>query len=285
MIFRDITEICLRKIKQSKARYIYLLGADDTGKTTLTKELANRLILEGSKVAIIGADPGQSNRLPLTLSFNYGDMQFRQFSELMLIDWGFILGYNLMKWFERYAELMECWIKKEASYCLIDSSGDTRKALKLKERIERIFPSYLASLEKTSQLPGEFERRWWASRVEALLEKVKTGYQKYQARAKEADFVGKFMTLGIDAVLKAGGMQPVTLPASLQVGISISPSGKIEPAIFDDPNRQPDTILVNFEEFEAIALRLKDELLKGTIMSTREDEMPKLVYGLVAEQK
>lgn len=74
MIFRDITEICLRKIKQSKARPIYLLGADDTGKTTLTKELANRLILEGSKVAIIGADPGQSNRLPLTLSLNYGDM-------------------------------------------------------------------------------------------------------------------------------------------------------------------------------------------------------------------
>lgn len=64
MIFRDITEICLRKIKQSKARPIYFLGADDTGKTTLTKELANRLILEGSKVAIIGADPGQSLSFP-----------------------------------------------------------------------------------------------------------------------------------------------------------------------------------------------------------------------------
>ena len=60
---------------------------------------------------------------------------------------------------------------------------------------------------------------------------------------------------------------------------------KIEPAIFDDPNRQPDTILVNFEEFEAIALRLKDELLKGTIVPRREDEMPKLVYGLAAKQK
>ena len=93
------------------------------------------------------------------------------------------------------------------------------------------------------------------------------------------------MTLGIDTVLKAGGMEPILPPASLQIGISISPSSKIEPALFDDPNRQPDAILITFEEFEAIALRLNGELLKGTIVPTSEDEIPKLIYGLVAEQK
>jgi len=160
--------------------------------------------------------------------------------------------------------------------------GEVRE---LKERMEKVFPSYLASLEKTSQLPVEFERRWWASRFEALLEKVRADYQKYQAQAQKADFLGKFMTLGIDAVLKAGGMEPIPPPASLQVGISISLLGKIEPALVDNLNRQPDAIVITFEEFEAIALRLKGELLKGTIVPRSEDEIPKLVYGLATEKK
>jgi len=155
----------------------------------------------------------------------------------------------------------------------------------LKDRMEKVFPSYLASLEKTSRLPIEFDRRWWSSRVEALLVKVKTDYQKYQAQAQKADFLGKFMTLAADVALKAGGMEPIAPPASLQVGISISPSGKIQPALIDDPYRRPDVILITFKEFEAIVHRLKSELLKGVIVPVSEDEIPKLIYGLAAEQK
>lgn len=160
--------------------------------------------------------------------------------------------------------------------------GEVRE---LKGRMEKTFPSYLASLEKTSGLPIEFERRWWASHVEALLVKVKTDYQKYQARAIKGDFLGKFMVLGIDMVLKAGGMEPVKLPAPFQVGISIYPAGKIEPALFDDTNRQPDTIFVTFDQFESIAQGLKGKLLKGTVVPANEGEIPRLVYGLAAEQK
>lgn len=144
---------------------------------------------------------------------------------------------------------------------------------------EKAFPSYLVSLKKTSQLPDEFERRWWSFRVEALLEKVRADYQKYQAQAQKADFLGKFMTLGIDTVLKVGGMEPILPPASLQIGISISPSGKIEPALFDDPNRQPDAILITFEKFEAITQRLKGEILKGEVAPKSEDEIPRLIYN------
>ena len=151
--------------------------------------------------------------------------------------------------------------------------------------MEKAFPSYLASLEKTSRLPIEFERRWWASRVEALLEKVKTDYQKYQTRARGSDLLGKFMILGVDMVLKAGGMEPVKLPAPFQVGISIYPAGKIEPALFDDPNRQPDAIFVTFDQFEVIAQRLRNEILKGKIVPKSEDEISKLIYGFDAEQK
>ena len=117
----------------------------------------------------------------------------------------------------------------------------------LKERMEKVFPSYLASLKRISQLPDEFERRWWASRVEALLAKVRTDYQKWQAQAQKADFLGKFMTLGVDVVLKAGGMEPIAPPASVRIGISISPLGKIEPALIGDPNRQSDVILITLK--------------------------------------
>jgi len=151
--------------------------------------------------------------------------------------------------------------------------------------MEKAFPSYLASLEKTSRLPIEFERRWWASRVEALLVKVKTDYQKYQTRAREGDLLGKFMILGVDMVLKAGGMEPVKLPAPFQVGISIYPAGKIEPTLFDYPNRQPDAIFVTFDQFEVIAQRLRNEILKGKIVPKSEDEISKLIYGFDAEQK
>ncbi len=173
-------------------------------------------------------------------------------------------------------------MSNQREWSLNNFLGEVRE---LKDRMEKVFPSYLASLEKTSRLPIEFDRRWWSSRVEALLVKVKTDYQKYQAQAQKADFLGKFMTLAVDVALKAGGMEPIAPPASLQVGVSISPSGKIEPALSDDPNRQPEAIFVTFDQFEAIAQRLKGKLLKGTVMPANEGEIPRLVYGLAAEQK
>ena len=73
-------------------------------------------------------------------------------------------------------------------------------------------------------------------------------------------------------------MEPIAPPPSVRIGISISPLGKIEPALFDGPNRQPGVILITLEEFEKIAQRLKGEVLKGTIVPTSEDEIPKLIY-------
>jgi hypothetical protein len=154
--------------------------------------------------------------------------------------------------------------------------GETHQ---LKERMKAILPSYTASLKQLSQLPNEFEHKFWVSCVEALLEKVKADYQKYQAQAQKADLWGKFMTLGVDIVLKAGGREPIPLPDSLRVGVSIYPSSKIEPALMGDPNRQG-AILVTYEEFTAIAQRLKDELLKGTTVPKSEDEIPGLIHTL-----
>jgi len=76
-----------------------------------------------------------------------------------------------------------------------------------------------------------------------------------------------------------------TSPPSPRIGIAISPLDKIEPALLDDPHKPPNVILVTFEEFEAIAQRLKAELLKGTIVPTGEGEIPRLIRDLALKKK
>jgi hypothetical protein len=53
----------------------------------------------------------------------------------------------------------------------------------------------------------------------------------------------------------------------------------MEPDWIDNPNREPGAIFVTYEEFVAIGQRLKDKLLRGTIVPSSEDEIPRLIYG------
>ena len=153
----------------------------------------------------------------------------------------------------------------------------------LKEKMRAILPSYTVLLKELTRLPDEFEGGFWASCVDVLLETARADYQKYQAQAKKADFLGKFTTLGIDIVLKAGGMESIVPPAPLQVGISISQSGRIEPALMGDAKKQSYVVLVTYKEFLGIAQRLKSELLEATLMPAGIDEIPKLIYDLAVK--
>jgi len=150
----------------------------------------------------------------------------------------------------------------------------------LKERMRQALPSYTALLKEVSSLPQEFERRFWASRVEALVETVQRDYESFQAEARKVDFLGKFMTVGIDVVLKAGGMQPIAPPSSLELGITISSSGEIRPDWLDNPDREPGAIFLTYEQFMATIQKLKEKLLNGAIEPTGEGDIPRLVYSL-----
>jgi len=121
---------------------------------------------------------------------------------------------------------------------------------------------------------------FWVSRLEALVETVRRDYETFQARAQKADFLNKFMTIGIDVVLKAGGMQPIAPPSTPELGVTISPSGKITMDWRDNPNREPAAIFVTREQFTAIALKLKEKLLEGAIVPANDNEIPRLVYSL-----
>lgn len=153
----------------------------------------------------------------------------------------------------------------------------------LRETLPELRLPYTTALERVAQMPVEFERRWWSSRVDMLVHKLKVDYQKYQAQAGQVDLLAQFMTVAADIALKAGGMEPVPPPDSLQVGISVSVLGKIEPALLDDSWPREGFVLLKFEEFEAIAQGLKEEILKGTVMPKNEEEIPKLLFGLTSK--
>jgi len=153
----------------------------------------------------------------------------------------------------------------------------------LRKSLEQLGPSYMAALDRVTQMPVEFDRRWWSSRVDRLTEKVRVDYQKYQAQTERANLLGKFVTSLTDVVLKAGRMEPVPLPNSLKSGISISPFGNIAPTLLNDPSRQSGVLYIKFEEFEAIAQRLKGEILKGAVVPKNEDEIPRLIFRLAAK--
>ena len=53
----------------------------------------------------------------------------------------------------------------------------------------------------------------------------------------------------------------------------------MEPDWLDNPNRDPKAIFMTYEEFVTIAKRLEDKLLRGTIVPSSEDEIPRLMYS------
>lgn len=153
----------------------------------------------------------------------------------------------------------------------------------LKGKMESLLPGYVAVLQRLCQIPEEFGRRFWASHVEALVRKVKTDYENYQFDAQKANLVGKITERAVDAILLAMKQQPIPFPEPLQPCISISSSGKIEPAIFDASRRQEGAILVTIEKFETIARRLEDEVMKEKVTPKSGDEIPRLIYELAVK--
>jgi len=153
----------------------------------------------------------------------------------------------------------------------------------LRESLEQIGPLYRVALDSVAYMPVEFGRRWWSSRVDMLMQRVRVDYAKYMAQAQEAGFNVTLMAALVDSILKAGGMEPAAPPASLKVGISISALGKIEPTLLDDPLRQSGVLHITFEHFEATGQRLKREILKGKVIPKNEEEIPGLIFARASQ--
>jgi len=150
----------------------------------------------------------------------------------------------------------------------------------LRGQMESLFPAYLAGLHRLCQMPDEFEHRFWTSQVEALLQKVKADYENYQLEAQKANLFGKMAETMINITLLATRQQPMPHPIPLRTCISISASGRIEPALLDDSYRQPGAVFLIIDKFETIARRLEDEIMTGKVLPRSEEQIPKLMYDL-----
>ncbi|MFP3975707.1 MAG: hypothetical protein ACLFVK_05730, partial [Dehalococcoidia bacterium] len=156
---------------------------------------------------------------------------------------------------------------------LLDETGA------LKQRMEQSLPSYIELLQGVSALPGELSRRYWASCVEALLRDIEPRYHKLEDQARQSYYQARFISLGMSAISRVMGMQPMPPPDQIQVGISLSPSGEIDPDWIDGPEKAPDAIFVGYNQFLAIAQGLKGKLMRGEVTPSSEGEIPKLLYG------
>lgn len=153
----------------------------------------------------------------------------------------------------------------------------------LKENFERHIPLYTASLDSAALMPVEFGRRCWAYRVDALTQRVKIDYEKYQVRVTQANLLGKAITPLRDGLLKTFGMEPAPPPDSLRPGVSISAPGRIEPTLLDNLSKRTGVLYLTFEEFETTAQRLKGEILRGVVRLKNEQDIPGLIFKFASQ--
>jgi hypothetical protein len=148
----------------------------------------------------------------------------------------------------------------------------------LREEVDSLVAGYVALLQKLSQVPEEFERRFWVPHIEAVLEKVRIDYRNHESQALKASLFGKMAETIVNLGWAATGQQPMAHVTPLQTCISISPSGRIKPALLGDPSRRQGNILLNMDRFERVAQKLKDEIMSGKVILESEDEIPKMMY-------
>jgi len=155
---------------------------------------------------------------------------------------------------------------------------------KLREKLEKVFPAYITSLERVSEMPVEFGRRWRASWVEEHLEKVRQGYQQLVNRGMVAALFGGMVSNLMSTITRQPAPTP-SLVNSLSFAISVLPSGEVKPTLESMPLQQEGVTTVSFEEFERVALKLKGGVLSGELVPADEAEIPRLIYSSLAKTR
>lgn len=171
------------------------------------------------------------------------------------------------------------WKNRELSL-----EGIGQELPKLREKLERVLPGYAASLERVSEMPVEFGRRWRTSWVEEHLEKVRQGYQQLVNQGMVGALFGGMVSNLMSTITR----QPAPTPSptnSLSFAVSVLPSGEVRPTLKSMPQQQAGVITVTFEEFERVALKLKGNVLSGELVPEDEAETRRLIYDRLAKAR
>ncbi len=147
----------LDKLKQQRGTAI-LIGATDSGKSTLTKYLVEKLIRENIKVSVVDADIGQSTLgLPGTISMrvfsNEKDIENFRFERMF-----FVGSTNPAKRISMVidgSKRMVDFCKEKSEIIIVDTtgliSGEIGRALKI-GKIRAIKPEHIIAVQRNDEL-------------------------------------------------------------------------------------------------------------------------------------
>jgi polynucleotide 5'-hydroxyl-kinase GRC3/NOL9 len=147
----------LEKLKQQRGTAI-LIGATDSGKSTLTKYLVEKLIRENIKVSVVDADIGQSTLgLPGTISMrvfsNGKDIENFRFERMF-----FVGSTNPAKRISMVidgSKRMVDFCKEKSEIIIVDTtgliSGEIGRALKI-GKIRAIKPEHIIAVQRNDEL-------------------------------------------------------------------------------------------------------------------------------------
>ncbi|NJE77183.1 Clp1/GlmU family protein [Thermococcus sp. ES12] len=137
---------------------VMLIGATDSGKTTLLTFLANRLLDEGLKVAVVDSDVGQKGVLPpATVSLAFPEGPFESPGELSAMAHYFIGTITPGQYIGEMAvgvKRLTDLASREADVVLIDTTGFvTGSGIEMKRlKAELVRPELMVFLERNGEL-------------------------------------------------------------------------------------------------------------------------------------
>ena len=154
----DRFELLERIMNLEKPAKVMLIGPTDSGKTTLLTFLANRLIDEGLRVAVVDSDVGQKGILPpATVSIAFPERPFESIGELQAHAHYFIGTITPGS----YTGEMAAGVKRladmaaeRADVVLIDTTGFvTGQGIEMKRlKAELVRPALIVFLERNGEL-------------------------------------------------------------------------------------------------------------------------------------
>ena len=154
----DRWELLEKILRMDKPLKVMLIGATDSGKTTLLTFLANKLIGEGLKVAVVDSDVGQKGILPpATISLAFPEGPFTSVSDLQ----GKVHYFIGTTSPGQYTGEMAAGVKRlvdialqRADVVLIDTTGFvTGQGVEMKRlKAELVRPELMVFLERTGEL-------------------------------------------------------------------------------------------------------------------------------------
>ncbi|MDP2949675.1 MAG: hypothetical protein Q8P22_09080 [Chloroflexota bacterium] len=150
-------------------------------------------------------------------------------------------------------------------------------AVKLKEEMNRLLPVYADAVKRLSHTPEEFDREGCAAWVDALVEKVAPEYRRWEAARPRAAIMSTLAVAMMGLTLKAVGQQPLALPPSPVVAVAILPDGTLRICLTVEYASRADVAVLPWSEFEAVAMKLKEKVLRGEAQFRGAEEVPALL--------